>query len=97
VTIRGWPGWKRPEDSTLSFPFIEQPFLEEGAHVSAQGFVMQQERLVRRHPGASIGRETAAGDEEVMDVGMAWRARRKARWRVDRHIGSVAVGAPLPP
>ena len=49
--------------------FLEQSLLEERAHVSPQGLVMEQKVLSRRHPRASIGTEPAAGDE-VMDVGM---------------------------
>jgi hypothetical protein len=49
--------------------FLEQSFFEEGARVSAQGFMVEQKLLARRNPLASVQTKPAAGDQ-VMDVGM---------------------------
>ena len=48
---------------------LEQASLEEGAEVLAQRFVMEQETIFDRDPGASLQAQTAAWNE-IMNVRM---------------------------
>ena len=49
--------------------FLEQSFFEDIAEALAQGLVMEKELVAGAYPAASVGAQSAGGDE-VMDVGM---------------------------